>query len=498
MKRYSDIIFLLSGPLACLLLLALPVPEGLTPLGMKSMAAALWIVIWWSTQVLPLAAVSLLSILIFALVGVLPPLAGFATLGNGNIMLMLGAMLILGVWKESNLITRYAYWALTLPVVGGSSVRLMLMFALSTGVVSMIVPNIPVAVLFVSIAVAIGRGLEVPIGNNLIKSLCVMSGVGSALGGSGTPIGGAPNLVVIAGIAAALKYDVQFMEWTALGFPLSIVMLLAMWGLAVLFFPPLRTIAMSGSSDYLQRKYAELGPVTRYEHMAVAVMAMAMLLWAVGAPLARWLGLDMLLKMKMFAPGSVALLMGTSLLLLPLRRDPESGKITFALSWDQAVKSVDWSVLIFLLGAILFGNVLVQAGLDKWIAGGVRTLLGDMPPMAVWFSIMIMGALISQIIPNLAVVGIFIPITANVAASYGLNPLTTCLTVGMIANIGIVFPFSSVPIAVSMMGAEGYASQKDFILFGLAILVVCSLLAMVMGYAVGDFIFPQFVPAAGG
>lgn len=489
-SRNRQIFCFLLGPILCLLILQCPVPEGLSPAGMKHLAAAAWILAWWVTALFPLAAVSLLSLPIYGVVDVMPPVKAFAIFGNSNLMLMIGAMIILGAWKKSGLITRYAYRVLSLRWIKGRPRRLMLVFAFATGLVSTIVPNIPVAILFVSLAVAMGKGVHAEPGrSNSIRALCVMSGAGSALGGAGTPIGGAPNLVVIGVIASALNHNVSFAEWTALGMPICLLMLLAMVVLAGLFFPLREEGQLHGSGEYVRGKLADLGPVTPFEHVSMLVMLLAMLLWAGGQPAARFLGWEG--GVRLFAPPSVALLMGCSLLFLPLQRDAQSGNIQFAMSWKDCVTAVDWSIIIFMAGAILFGESLVSGGVDKWLGNLLIHAIGDMPPLLVWFSIMLIGAILAQIIVNLAVVGLFIPITATLAAHYGLNPVVVCLTVGIICNVGIMFPFSSVPIAAAMTGSEGYSSPRDYILYGLAVLAASSVIALGCGVLLGDIVFPM-------
>ena len=94
--RNRQIIFFLLGPILCLLILQCPAPEGLGHKGMKHLAAAAWILVWWITELFPLGAVSLLSILIYGIVDVMPPVKAYAIFANSNLMLMVGAMMILG------------------------------------------------------------------------------------------------------------------------------------------------------------------------------------------------------------------------------------------------------------------------------------------------------------------------------------------------------------------------------------------------------------------
>ena len=477
---------ILSGPVAFLLFLCLPPVEGLGPMGMKSCAAGLWIVLWWITEPFPIALTSLFSLLLYAALGVLKPPVSFAFLGNTSIILLLGSMILLGVWKESRLIERYAYWTISLKWVKGRPVRLLLVFGLAGGLLSMIVPNIPVAILFVSIAVAMAQGVDARPGNPLYRCLCLSSGVSSALGGAGTPIGGAPNLVVIGVIASALHYDMPFWAWSAIGFPMAVLWLLVMVFLLWLMF--LRGAGhVDIPLDIAEERLRALGPVTRHEHIAMGSMILALFLWSFGQPLARAAGLPGLARV--LTPPIIALFCGCLLFFIPMGRT-ESGRLRFAMSWKQGLESMNWDILIFVAGALAFGDMLINGGVDKFLAAHLGAVLGDMSPTMVWVVLMTLSGLVSQAFSNVAVIGLVLPVTATLSVQYGLNPIVTCLTVGMVANIGIMFPISSPPAAVTLMGAEGYTSARDFFRFSGPMIVLAAVIALLVGSVLGDVVFP--------
>lgn len=483
---YRQLLSLISGPLVCFALLQMPPPSGLSPQGLKCVAAASWVILWWMTDVFPIALTSIFSLVIYGALGVLPPVAGFAFLGSPTIMLLFGAMLLLGVWKESALIERYAYWAINLPIVKGKPGRLLAVFGLATGLLSMLVPNIPVAILFTSIAVAMAGGISAKPGHPLFRALCLSAGVGSALGGAGTPIGGAPNLVVLGVIATSLNYHMEFWQWTAIGFPMALLWLLVMLVLCRLFFP-LRE-GCDIPMDMVRQRLSALGPVSRHEHIAMASMAGALFLWSFAQPLAGAMGLPVLKKL-MGAP-FVALLAGTALFFIPLKRE-ESGRITFAMNWRQGLNAVNWDVILFVAGALVFGEMLIKGGVDKWLAQIIGGMLGNMSSMSVWLVLMTVTGLVSQCFSNVAVISLFLPVTASLSAQYGLNPVVTCLTVGMVANIGIMFPFSSPPTAVTLMTSEGYVKPRDFFRFSFAMIVIAAAIAILVGSVLGPLVFPM-------
>ena len=490
------ILRIFSGPLACALVFALPSPEGLDPRGVKCVAAAIWIILWWMTDAFPIALTSLFGLLLYAMMGVLPLVKGFAFFGNPSIILLLGAMLLLGVWKESNLIARYAYWAVTMPWVDGRPMRLLAVFGIAAGLLSALVPNIPVAMLFVSIAVAMAKGMKVEQGQPLLRALCLSSGVASALGGAGTPIGGAPNLVVVGVISSSLGYQIQFWEWTALGLPMSIGWLVVMVFLCWFFFirhgcafSPRDDGNTCVPLDSVMERMRALGPVTRHEHIAMAVMLLALLLWSFGPPAARALGLPELAGL-LGAP-FVAVLAGMSLFFIPLKKNDATGNITFAMNWKQGLSAINWDIIIFVTGALAFGQMLIDGSVDKWLAGLIGGMLEGMSPTMIWLILMTVSGLVSQCFSNVAVISLLLPVTAALAQRYGLNPVVTCLTVGMVANVGIMFPFSSPPTAATLMEAEGYVSARDFLRFSLPMLILASLIAMLTGVTLGALVFPM-------
>ncbi|MCH5276569.1 MAG: anion permease [Desulfovibrionaceae bacterium] len=473
------------GPVVFLLFLSLPAPEGLSPLGMKCCGAGLWVVLWWITEPFPIALTSLFSLLLYAALGLLKPPVSFAFLGNPSIVLLLGSMILLGVWKESRLIERYAYWTISMGWVKGRPLRLLLVFGLAGGTLSMIIPNIPVAILFVSIAVAMAKGVGAKQGEPLYRCLCMSSGISSALGGAGTPIGGAPNLVVIGVIASALHYEMPFWAWSAIGFPMAMLWLLVM--VALLWLMLLRGVKDTEIPlDIAAERLKALGPVTKHEHIAMATMGLALFLWSFGQPLAKAMGFPGLARI--LTPPIIALFCGCLLFFIPMEREKDG--IRFAMSWQQGLRAMNWDILIFVAGALAFGDMLIQGGVDKFMAGHLSNILGDMSPTMVWVVLMALSGLVSQAFSNVAVIGFMLPITAAISVEYGLNPIVTCLTVGMVSNIGIMFPVSSPPTAVTLMGAEGYTTAGDFLRFSVPMIASAAIIALLMGTLLGDIVFP--------
>ena len=66
-----QLLFLLLGPASCFVIAHTPAPEGMTPQGMLNLGACAWIMLWWLTEVFPMPVTAILSIPIYALLGLL-------------------------------------------------------------------------------------------------------------------------------------------------------------------------------------------------------------------------------------------------------------------------------------------------------------------------------------------------------------------------------------------------------------------------------------------
>src|SRR5690606_23052650 len=62
---------LLSGPLSFVLIFFFAQPDDLSPEGVAMMAATSWVAIWWISEAVPIAATSLLPLVLFPLLGIM-------------------------------------------------------------------------------------------------------------------------------------------------------------------------------------------------------------------------------------------------------------------------------------------------------------------------------------------------------------------------------------------------------------------------------------------
>lgn len=482
-----QLFFFILGPSLCLYFYDLPPLEGMNESGMRCLAACLWMMAWWMSEVLPIPVTSLMAVPVFGFLGIMEPEKVFSFLGHPAMMLIFGATIIVGLWKESNLIQWDAYWCFNLPFIKGSPVRMIFVFTFGSGILSAISPNIPLIILFASVAVTIAKSCQYDKDNNMVRSLFTLSAIAPCLGGIGTPLGGAPNILVIAMITTLLGIDITFWQWTALGMPLVFIVLFILFFITMLLFPlKQNSCEFCFDGGFIKEKLESLGPVSFHEHVAIWIMVIALILWSSGTEIFN--ALDMSDTAKMMNGPVIAIFMGIATFLVPIKKDKESNKLVFAMNWQQAVRNIEWGVIVLQIGGIVFGQALLQGGVDVWLVDSLKAVIGDIPSIVVWFLLVLITGFFSQLIICFAVISFMLPITVAIAKIYGFDPVLACLSVGFVSNLTTMFPFSSIAVAAVLSGSEGYADPKDFVVSGFCNTLFVTVIVFVFCYYLGPLI----------
>ena len=104
----GQLIGLILGPLLFLLTLLFFHPQDLPWKGVYVLAITLWIATWWITEAIPIAATSLLPIVLLPLGHILTPEQVSSEYGNDIIFLFLGGFILAIAMERWNLHTRVA------------------------------------------------------------------------------------------------------------------------------------------------------------------------------------------------------------------------------------------------------------------------------------------------------------------------------------------------------------------------------------------------------
>ncbi len=422
---------LLLGPLAFAAVIALLKDY----FGFKEAAAlgtVFWMGIWWILRPVHIAVTAFLPIVVNALLNLVPMQNVIAQYFSEIIVLLLGADIMCLSWTSTGLDKRLSLRVLC---VLGSSVKqqIAVWFAVST-LLSVLLPNTVVVALLVPIAVSMLHF----VGEGSIRSSKIAVPVllaiawGAGIGGVGSPIGGAANLVTINYLEKLSGREFMYVDWFLRFLPfLGVLVFINLFFLLKL---PLPVQHLPGSREYFQGMYKKLGAMGRAETISLVLFIAAMLMAFI-----RPLYADILPALK-----SAYVFIILSILCFLLKGD--DGKPL--LTWEDAEKHILWGVLILIAGGMALGELVTKTGAALKLGETIRLLPlgGGLETVGIFT---LFSVVMTEISSNSAAAAISLPMVQQIAQAMGLDPVPYMLIVTVGVNSAYVLPVTIRAIPVS-------------------------------------------------
>src|SRR5436189_240725 len=177
---------------------------------------------------------------------------------------------------KSGLARRLAFGVMR--AVGHSYPRLLLGLILSNFLLTPVVPSgMARVVIMAAIAMGLADAFGVGKGSNIARGMFIIL-VYQATIFDKMVIAGASSITARGAIERFGGVDVQWSRWALAYLPCDIIVMLVAWRLTLWMYPP-ETAALPGGSDYLQREIRAMGPWSKAERRAAALMSLAVGLW---------------------------------------------------------------------------------------------------------------------------------------------------------------------------------------------------------------------------
>ncbi|GAB5551013.1 MAG: DASS family sodium-coupled anion symporter [Saprospiraceae bacterium] len=488
----SKRIGLFLGPIAFLILLFIPNPAGLNTEAWKVLAIAVFMLIWWITEAVPLAVAALLPLLLLPLLGVQPlgengyP-AGIdqafkmgdasAPYASPIVFLFMGGFMIALAMERWSLHRRIALNIVK--ITGTNADGIVLGFMLATAALSMWISNTATTVLMLPIALSVITLLLKDTENIMDKgkqnfALSMMLGIAYAanIGGTATIIGTPPN-VVFAGIMET-QFDVQvsFFQWIIFGLPFAVILLGITFFLIVKLMHPNKLGEFEGAQEIIAQEVDDLGPISTGEKRTLLVFSITALLWIFRAPIS-----NLLPEAVDLSDAGIAILGTVLMFIVPVNFD----KHEFVLSWRDTEK-LPWGILLLFGGGLSLANALNETGLIKLI-GDQFAGMGEVGFLVI-IGLAAVSLFLTEIMSNVALVVVFLPVVGAIALGADLNLLQVCIPVTLAASCAFMLPMSTPPNAIVF--ASGHLNVAQMVRVGL----VLNIITIILIGVVAEWILP--------
>lgn len=444
-------------------------PMGISDTVAIGLLTALWMVLWWIFEILPLGITALIPLVIFPLTGVLSVKKVAPFYSNSVIYLFLGGFIIARSLEKTRLSERIALYILKW--TGHSDMGILLGFTLATSFLSMWISNTATTVMMVPIALSVLNFLQNSIENSReglkpnesMKSfsvalfLCIA--YSANIGGITTPIGTPPNVVLMGYLDEIYGREVPFETWMIMVVPIAVCVLGVMLILIKKLFPFSLTIDKS-FRVFLLEKIKDLGVINFKQKKTLIVFSSVCFLWVFKGLIHHLIGFSFL------NDTSIAIYGGVSLFFLQIL-DKED------------IPKLPWDIVLLFGGGMALAGTLNHIGVIKMATTALASLNFESP----WTVILITSSsvlFLTEIMSNVALCVVALPLLMKLGETGGVPPLWVAIPATLCASFAFSMPISTPPNTIVF--GTGRIQVKDMLKAGILLNIISIFTVMSVGW----------------
>jgi sodium-dependent dicarboxylate transporter 2/3/5 len=438
---------LLAGAALALLLTRLPALQGLPPEARATAGTALFTAWCWLTAALPLPVASLLPALLLPATGALPAREVAPYYFQDIIVLFLGGFVLALALERHELHRRFALTALRL--FGARPRRVVLGFMLVAGLLSMFISNTSTALLMLPVAVALLEACRPEDARRLSPPLLLGIAYACSIGGTATPIGTAPNSVLLGQLADRFPGapEIAFGTWFLGAAPFAITFLALAWLVLTRVVSRLPDVAVPELVE-MEERAGQLPPRTAVQTRTLGVFVLVAALWMTrqGADFGAfavpgWRELLPLGVSDSISDATVALFGVVLLFALP----GEEGR--GLLEWEDCA-ALPWGVLLLLGGGFALAKSCDATGLSSAIGESLSGTVGTMPPVLTVLVLSLGVTFLTEITSNTATINLLLPLAFSACVAAGVNPMLLAVPATFAVSCAFMLPVATPPNAI--------------------------------------------------
>ena len=452
-KQTAGIVLGLLLPLIILLY-----PGGLDMTARLALALSAFTVLFWTFEPLPIEYTSLLILVLFPLLRVIPFETAFAAFSGKAVWLVFsGLALSLGI-TETPLGARLA--RLVLGRVGGYGRLILGLHLLGLGMALAVPSGVVRVLILMPMLVSLLKAMGEQPGSRVSAALILSLVCSTYYGGTGVLTGSVPNMVVL-GVMESRKAPLYWSQWAFYLFPVigllrtGVCYLLIRWLFPVRPHPPPDPLPLprerAGETRALSTGLGEGEVITPAEKKVVGILLLGILLWATDA-------------LHGVHPAYVGLFL---VLLCYL---PGWGPLP-----PDRLRGVNFPLLIYIAAVFTLGRALEATGVTARLAAFLTGGLEGRDVLLQLGAITWTAALFDFLMDTAAVAGALTPALLDFGAKIGLAPLPVALSVAV--GTGVVFlPYQAAPFVVAY--SFRYVRMGQFLLMMILISLITLLLLL--------------------
>ena len=451
-------IMLLGMLLSWAMMMWLPAEENMR----YAIGIAFLMMVFWMFEVVPIYVTALLPLVLAVPLGVLDVKALSQAYGHRLVFLFFGGFVLslaLEKWDVHKQIASFI-----IRVVGTSKSRILFGFSMATALLSMWISNTATALMMLPMALAVIDSLPAASEKNskFPRFLLLTVAYSASLGGMATLVGSPPNAAMAAILESSYGMEVDFMDWMKIGLPLSVAMLCLLFGFFMLLMGAERAAKIEGFR--IEKK-----KWTTDQKRVMILFLGIVVLWSFKKHITQWTGIH-------YGDEIPAVLGAILLFVLPGK---EKGKTL--LDWKDTAR-LPWGILLLFGGGLALAKMLETNGIIAQLSQSFQGLHG-VSIYLILFVLVGISIYGTEVMSNLALVTVFVPVVAALAPVTGYSVMQLCIPVTLAASCAFMLPVGTPPNAIVFSSGRlriGEMARVGFVLnlIGAVVVVLFSLLLL--------------------
>lgn len=459
LMRYGSMV---AGPLLCALIyFSMPSTYALadgsiaefTSAGRACLGVLVWMAIWWCFETIPIAATSMLPMVLFPLFQVTKVSEAMAPYASDTVFLFLGAFLLAGGVMRWGLDRRIAL--VVMSVIGTTPKKMIFGMMFTTAFLSAFMSNTACAAMMVPVAMALISLVQATTGSVGVGdsqkakqvhnfTLCILLGLAycASIGGMATLIGSPPNGIYMRFMEQTYGTPVSITEWMKVGLPVTVLLFIACYFLLTgIMFRDMGG-EIPGGKEWVKNELRSMGKLSHGEIAVGVCFFLAAVLWFSGSAL-RGIELEGGIRpFRYLTDAVIAMGMGAVTFMIPV-----DAKGTMAMDWKTANEAISWDVLLLFGGGLSLAAAIQHTGVAQLIGSQVVALSGA-PFPALLMGVVTIVTFATGVTSNTALAAMMMPLIAAVAAALGVPAQPILIGTALAASSAFILPISTPPNAI--------------------------------------------------
>lgn len=469
------------GPTLFILIYVLSPIGDLSQNAITVLSLGAWMVTWWVTEAIPIPVTAMLPLVVFPVMGVSKMSEAAQPYGDPVVFLFMGGFILALGLEKYNLHLRIALNLIRLTGTSGNGI--ILGFMIATALISMWISNTATAIMMLPIASSVTHLLAKELGkendprfSKFATGLMLGIAYSASIGGMGTIIGTPPNVVMVGYMKRMYNMDVPFTDWMMVGVPIMLLVLAACYFIITKILYRNHLASIPGSKVLIQNKLAELGTLSREEKRVLIIFSFTCFFWIFRQ------NINGLIGKSLLDDTGIAMAGGILMFLTPVNIK----KMQFLLTWED-MKQMQWGILLLFGGGLALAEGMEQSGLVQKV-GEYFSGQNQINGIALIFFLTLISMALTELMSNVALVTIFVPVVFGIAEGFHINPIWLAMPVTFAASCAFMMPISTPPNAI--LFASGYIRMKEMIKTGLLLNLFSLVIIFLISITIMKTVFP--------